>query len=66
MDGLANLPNLRSLDLYGCKSVEPKPSVEQMTTRAEVAAYQAEIINSEFGLSDKEKEQLLKSIDIER
>jgi len=46
VDGLANLPNLTSLDLRECDKVHPKPSVEQMTTREEVAAYQEEIKKS--------------------
>ena len=43
VDVLANLPNLRSLDLRNCNEVHPKPSIEEMTTRAEVAAYQKRI-----------------------
>ena len=34
------------LDLRVCDKVHPKPSVEQITTRKEVAAYQEEIKKS--------------------
>jgi Leucine-rich repeat (LRR) protein len=46
VDGLANLPNLTSLDLSYCYKIQPKPSIEEMTTREEVAAYQEEIRKS--------------------
>jgi Leucine-rich repeat (LRR) protein len=46
VDGLANLPNLSSLDLRWSNKVQPKPSIEEMTTRKEVAAYQEEIKKS--------------------
>jgi hypothetical protein len=34
------------LDLRKCDKVHPKPSIEKMTTREEVAAYQEEIKKS--------------------
>jgi hypothetical protein len=40
LDGLANLTSLTSLSLRRCKSVSPKPSTVDMTTRGQVAAYQ--------------------------
>ena len=43
IDGLINLTNLTSLDLSYCYKIQPKPSIEEMTTREEVAAYQEEI-----------------------
>jgi len=48
VDGLANLINLTSLNLSYITSneVHPKPSIEEMTTREEVAAYQEEIRKS--------------------
>ena len=46
VDGLVNLTNLTSLDLRWSNKVQPKPSIEEMTTRKEVAAYQEEIKKS--------------------
>jgi hypothetical protein len=40
---LATLTKLTSLDLEYSDEVQPKPSIEEMTTRKEVAAYQEEI-----------------------
>jgi hypothetical protein len=40
LDGLANCTKLKNLNLEACKRVNPKPPVESMTTRKEVAAYQ--------------------------
>jgi len=42
---LANLTNLTSLNLRNSDKVHPKPSIEGMTTREEVAAYQDKIRN---------------------
>jgi len=43
---LANLPNLRSLDLSYCDEVQPKLISTNWTTREAVAAYQEEIRKS--------------------
>ncbi len=40
VDGLAGCTKLKSLNLEGCERVNPRPPVESMTTRKEVAAYQ--------------------------
>jgi Leucine-rich repeat (LRR) protein len=40
VDGLANCTKLKNLNLEACKRVTPKPPVESMTTRKEVATYQ--------------------------
>ena len=45
VDGLANLANLEYLEMYRI-NVKPKPSIEEMATREEVAAYQEEIRKS--------------------
>jgi hypothetical protein len=45
VDVLANLTNLTSLNLRNSDKVHPKPSIEGMTTREEVAAYQDKIRN---------------------
>jgi Leucine-rich repeat (LRR) protein len=45
VDGLANLANLEYLEMYRI-NVKPKPSIEEMATREEVAAYQEEIKKS--------------------
>jgi hypothetical protein len=41
--GLGSLTNLTRLDLSACKNIKPKPSPVNMTTRQQVAAYQARI-----------------------
>jgi Leucine-rich repeat (LRR) protein len=46
VDVLVNLPNLTRLNLKYSDKVQPKPSIEEMTTREEVAAYQEEIRKS--------------------
>ena len=43
VDSLANLTNLNSLDLTDCKSIKPKPSQWNMSTRKKVASYQERI-----------------------
>ncbi len=49
VNGIANISTLTSLDLGSWGSggeFQPKPSIEEMTTREEVAAYQEDIKKS--------------------
>ena len=46
VNGLANLTNLTNLYLDECSNVRPKPIIDSMTTREEVATYQEKIKKS--------------------
>ena len=46
VEGIATLETLKCLEITDCGNVNPKPSIEEMTTREELAAYQVEIKKS--------------------